>query len=53
MVLAGAPVSTPHHAEYITDFGFSIIDAMTKINDPSSGEHLKIRVGKYIVCLIN
>ena len=46
MVLAGAPVSTPHHAEYITNFGFSIIDAMTKINDPSTGEHLKIRVGK-------
>ena len=52
MVLAGAPVSTPHHAEYITNFGFSIIDAMTKINDPSTGEHLKIRVGKWIFALL-
>ena len=46
MALAGAPVTTPHHAEYMTDFAFSIIEAIGKINDPSTHESLKIRVGK-------
>ena len=45
MVISGAPVQTDHHAEYITDFAFSIIDAISKINDPSTSQSLKIRVG--------
>lgn len=45
MVICGAPVCTPHHAEYLTDFAFSIIKATSKIEDPSTGKNLKIRVG--------
>jgi hypothetical protein len=45
MALAGAPVTTPHHAEYMTDFAFSIIDAISKIHDPSTQQPLQIRVG--------
>ncbi len=50
MVLCGAPVYTVHHAEYITDFAMAIIKATYKINDPSTGESLKIRIGG---CLIH
>ena len=55
MVISGAPVQTDHHAEYITDFAFSIIEAISKINDPSTAQSLKIRVGKicpgYLLCV--
>lgn len=46
MVLCGAPVCTARHAEYTTNFGLAIIEAITKINDPSTGHSLKVRVGK-------
>ena len=46
MVICGAPELTPNHAEYVTDFAFSIIEATSKINDPSTKESLKIRVGE-------
>ena len=46
MVICGAPELTPNHAEYVTDFAFSIIEATSKINDPSTNKSLKIRVGK-------
>ena len=45
MALSGAPIETPHHAEYMTDFAFSIIEAIAKIHDPSTQEPLQIRVG--------
>lgn len=45
MVISGAPVPTDHHVEFITDFAFSIIEAISKINDPSTSQSLKIRVG--------
>jgi len=47
MVISGAPISTPHHAEYITDFAFSSIEATSKINDPSTQKSLRIRVGMW------
>ena len=47
MVISGAPISTPHHAEYITDFAFSSIEATSKINDPSTQNSLRIRVGMW------
>lgn len=46
MVISGAPVYTPDHAEYITNFAFSIVEATSKINDPSTNKSLKIRVGQ-------
>ena len=45
MVISGAPIYTPHHAKYITDFAFSSIAATSKINDPSTKKPLRIRVG--------
>ena len=45
MVISGAPIETPHHAEYITDFAFSILKATSKINDPSTNKPLRIRIG--------
>ena len=45
MVICGAPVSTIYHAEYITAFGLDVIQATSKINDPSTGQSLRIRVG--------
>ncbi len=47
MVLSGAPVEIPNHAELITDYGFSIIDAVGKVRDPSTQDPLSIRVGMY------
>lgn len=47
MVLCGAPVCTIHHAEYTANFAMDIIQATSKINDPSTSKSLKIRVGKY------
>ena len=46
MVLSGAPVEVPNHAELITDYGFSIVEAIGKILDPSTQKPLEIRVGK-------
>ena len=47
MVICGAPELTPNHAEYVTDFAFSIIEATSKINDPSTNKSLMIRVGMF------
>ena len=52
MVICGAPEITPNHAEYITNFAFSIIEATSKINDPSTSKSLEIRVGECVcVCM--
>ena len=45
MVLCGAPLEIPNHAELIVDYGFSIIDAIGKVRDPSTQDSLTIRVG--------
>ena len=47
MVLCGAPVEIPNHAELVTDYGFSIIDAVGKVFDPSTQDPLSIRVGMH------
>ena len=46
MAICGAPIETDHHAEHMTDFGFSVIKATSKINDPSTNKSLQIRVGR-------
>ena len=51
MVLCGAPVCTVHHAEYTANFALDIIQATSKINDPSTGKSLKIRVGRCVSVL--
>lgn len=48
MALAGGPImSRPnvHHVESITNYGLEIIEATKSIIDPSTGKHLRIRVG--------
>lgn len=47
MVLSGAPVEIPNHAELITEYGFSIIKAIGKVLDPSTRDPLSIRVGMW------
>ena len=47
MVISGAPITTPDHAEYITEFAFSIIEATGRIIDPSTSKPLRIRVGMH------
>ena len=46
MALCGAPVETPDHAEYMTNFALAIIKAIANINDPSTQQPIRIRVGK-------
>ena len=45
MVICGAPVCTVYHAEHITAFGLDVIQAARKINDPSTGKSIRVRVG--------
>ena len=52
MALCGAPAETPDHAEYMTNFAFAIIKAIANINDPSTQEPVRIRVGKSAIYYI-
>lgn len=45
MVLAGGPIPSAHHAESITNYGLGILQETANIIDPSTNDHLRIRVG--------
>ncbi|XP_017784523.1 PREDICTED: soluble guanylate cyclase 88E [Nicrophorus vespilloides] len=45
MVVSGAPEKQGNHAERVCDMALDMIDAITDLKDPSTGHHLKIRVG--------
>ncbi|XP_037823993.1 soluble guanylate cyclase 88E isoform X1 [Lucilia sericata] len=45
MVVAGAPEKDPNHAEKVCDMALDMVDAITDLKDPSTGQHLRIRVG--------
>ncbi|XP_065158756.1 soluble guanylate cyclase 88E isoform X2 [Atheta coriaria] len=45
MVVSGAPEKQANHAERICDMALDMVDAITTLKDPSTGQHLKIRVG--------
>lgn len=45
MVVSGAPQKEQNHAEKICNMALDMIDAITDLKDPSTGQHLKIRVG--------
>lgn len=45
MVVSGAPEKDQNHAEKTCDMGLDMIDAITDLKDPSTGQHLRIRVG--------
>ncbi|XP_014227666.1 soluble guanylate cyclase 88E-like [Trichogramma pretiosum] len=45
MVVAGAPVRSEDHADRICNMALDMLVAIGNVYDPSSGEHLKIRIG--------
>ena len=45
MVVSGAPMVTIYHALYVSDMALDMLDAMTDLIEPSSGKHMRIRVG--------
>ncbi|KAF5301430.1 hypothetical protein FQA39_LY02159 [Lamprigera yunnana] len=45
MVVSGAPEKDVNHAERVCDMALDMVDAITDLKDPSTGQHLQIRVG--------
>lgn len=45
MVVAGAPEKDANHAEKVCDMALDMVDAIKDLKDPSTGQHLRIRVG--------
>lgn len=45
MVVSGAPEKDFNHAEKVCDMALDMVEAITDLKDPSSGTHLRIRVG--------
>lgn len=45
MVVSGAPEKDFNHAEKVCDMALDMVEAITDLKDPSTGTHLKIRVG--------
>ncbi|XP_058823747.1 soluble guanylate cyclase 88E [Topomyia yanbarensis] len=45
MVVSGAPEKEQNHAEKVCDMALDMIEAITDLKDPSTGTHLRIRVG--------
>jgi len=44
-VVSGAPEQDVNHAEKVCDMALDMIEAITDLKDPSTNQHLKIRVG--------
>ncbi|XP_043208813.1 soluble guanylate cyclase 88E-like [Amphibalanus amphitrite] len=45
MVVDGAPEKRTNHAERICDMALDMVDGITGLTDPSTGDHIEIRVG--------
>ncbi|CAG9761982.1 unnamed protein product [Ceutorhynchus assimilis] len=45
MVVSGAPSKEGNHAERVCDMALDMVEAITDLKDPSTGQHLRIRVG--------
>lgn len=45
MVVSGAPEKDFNHAERICDMALDMVEAITDLKVPSTGSHLRIRVG--------
>lgn len=45
MVVSGAPEKDFNHAEKVCDMALDMVEAITDLKDPSTGSHLRIRVG--------
>lgn len=48
MVVSGAPEITVYHALNICNMALDMISSMVELSDPSTGGHMRIRVGKKI-----
>lgn len=46
MVVSGAPEITMYHALNICNMALDMISSMVELSDPSTGGHMRIRVGK-------
>ena len=44
-VVSGAPEKVANHAEKTCNMAIDMVDAITDLKDPSTGQHLRIRVG--------
>nr|XP_045606017.1 soluble guanylate cyclase 88E-like [Procambarus clarkii] len=45
MVVAGAPERQTNHGEMVCNMALDMVEAITELTDPSTGNHLRIRVG--------
>lgn len=45
MVVSGAPDKEHDHADRVCDMALDMVEAITDLKDPSTGQHLQIRVG--------
>uniref|UniRef100_A0A6A7FMP9 guanylate cyclase n=3 Tax=Hirondellea gigas TaxID=1518452 RepID=A0A6A7FMP9_9CRUS len=45
MVVGGAPERQSEHGKLICDMALDMVEAITDLKDPSTGDHLRIRVG--------
>ncbi|XP_050738004.1 soluble guanylate cyclase 88E-like isoform X2 [Eriocheir sinensis] len=45
MVVAGAPERQANHGEMVCNMALDMVEAITELTDPSTGNHLRIRVG--------
>lgn len=41
--MSGAPEKEQNHAQKVCDMALDMIEAITDLKDPSTGQHLKIR----------
>ena len=48
MVVGGAPVKTKLHAVRIVEMAFAMVKSIVQLSDPSTGDPISIRVGKYV-----
>ncbi|GJQ65681.1 hypothetical protein Trydic_g7767 [Trypoxylus dichotomus] len=45
MVVSGAPQRETDHAERVCKMALDMVDAITTLQDPSTGKHLEVRIG--------
>ena len=45
MIVAGCPVKTTLHASKICDMAFDMMDGITMLKDPGTGDSIKMRIG--------
>ena len=45
MIVAGAPVPDHNHCSHICDMALDMLYEVTHVINPSTGEHIEIRIG--------